>query len=372
MPKWNLEVSPDHDDEDETAVAAALGLALERFGMLPPDFRRRVDAAARVYAAHEKRDKPFLIEFSKRISLALNQLNGKDKQPCEYLTLLGSSGSGKSRMVRNALARSGLDDPIELTGRTLRPVIRIQGPRPFTTGQLAVSILKEVGMPTDTHLAANHAWQMVRNHLPLSKTALIIIDEAQHALWHKDPAFTIEVRDAIKILAEDKDWPVGFIFVGIPVFERFITTDNQVIGRNLTIRMPSLNVNSKGDEKYLHALLAKMMSAAELSMDDGGDEEFYRRLMCAGGQQLGRCQKLIRLAIEQALTGLRSTVVIEDFAEALRQRTGCDDDHNWFLASEYQVIPHWLKDAELESYVAADDILVIDDKRPKKKKVRAA
>ena len=256
--------------------------------MLPPDFRRRVDAAARVYAAHEKRDKPFLIEFSKRISLALNQLNGKDKQPCEYLTLLGSSGSGKSRMVRNALARSGLADPIELPGRTLRPVIRIQGPRPFNSGQLAVSILKELGMQTDTQLAGNHAWQILRNHLPLSKTALIIIDEAQHTLWHKDPALTIEVRDAIKNLAEDKDWPVGFIFVGIPVFERFITTDNQVIGRNLTIWMPSLNVNSKGDETYVRALLTEMMRSAELSMDDGGDEELGGRSKREGSRPAPR------------------------------------------------------------------------------------
>ncbi len=361
MPRWNLEVSPDQNEEDDDAVAAALGQALETLNVLPPDYSRRLNAATSVYLAHEKRDNPFLTEFSKRISAARDQVMGKSRQPFEYLSLLGSSGSGKSRMIRHCLDRSGLAEPIELTGRTLRPVIRINGPRPFTPGQLAISILKEVAMQTDTQLTANNAWQIVRNHLPRSKTALVIVDEAQHALRHKAPASTIEVRDAIKILAEDAHWPVGFIFVGIPVFERFLMTDNQAKGRNVIVRMPNLNPNRKQDQAFVRMLLTQMVSAAELSIDDGGDDEFCRRLICAGGKQFGRCQKLIRMAIEETLMARRPTVGVEDFAESLRKRTGCDDDHNSFLAARYETIPHWLNDPELETYVAANDILVNDD-----------
>ncbi|MBP0615759.1 ATP-binding protein [Jiella mangrovi] len=363
MPKWDLEITPEEALEDEAAVLAALDNALASLDALPQDYERRLAAAKGVYIGHAKRDGKFKKHFAKRLTAAKAQVGGKTKSAGEYLTVLGSSGSGKTTMTRRIMEKTGLFDPIELPGRTLRPAIRIQGPRPFTSGQLAISILRKVKMATDSKLDPNHTWQIVRNHLPRSRTALIVIDEAQHALRHSDPSHSKDVRDAIKILAEDDEWPVSFVFVGIPIFERFVVTDNEVKGRNTTFLMPDLKVGN--DDPFVEKLLAEMLTAGELSIGEMGDH-FTHRLIYAGGCQFGRCQKLIRIAIESALINRRDTIQVSDFAEALRERTGCDDDHNTFLAPRFELVRHWISDPELETYVAEDDILVNDDERGSK------
>ena len=79
-----------------------------------------------------------------------------------------------------------------------------------------------------------------------------------------------------------------------------------------------------------------MLHAGGLRFEQANDPEFLHRLIYAGGKQFGRCQKLIRLAIEDALASSRDDVKIEDFASALRRRTLCDSDPQqlfWLHAS---------------------------------------
>ena len=358
MPKWTAKAHLDEEYEDRSAVIDAFDRAIGDIGVLPADYDARMAAAEAVYLGHRKRDDPFKRQFSVRLRAARRQINDGELRPGQYFSLLGSSGAGKSTMMLRTLRASGITEPIELTGRTLRPAIYVHGPRPFTKGDFAVAILRQLGMVTDSSLQAKDAARIVENHLPRSKTNLIVVDEAQHVLRHNE-GHAKDVRDWIKILAGRPAWPVSFVFVGIPIFKRFLETDNQVKNRNTTFEIPALQLHI--DDAYVSALVQASLDAAKLTMEEASDEDFIHRVMFASGMHFGRCQNLVLLAISAALAESRSVVTIDDFANGLFEKTQCEEERNSFMAKRPEIISHWINDPELENYVAREDILYNED-----------
>ncbi|NDW05864.1 ATP-binding protein [Jiella pacifica] len=368
MARWNEERN--EDASAKRLVSDALGGISDRLSEYPDDYRERLAAAKNVYIGDTERDAPVREAFRDLVDNALSQVNGAAPGPGEYLTLTGASGAGKSRLVARMLEKTDALAPIELENRTLRPIIKFGAPQPFTSGQAAIAILRAIGLETDTKMESNYAWQLVQNHLPRSKTSLIIVDDAQHALRHTKAEDVMTIRDAFKAITQYDPWPVSFFFVGIPVFKRFVCTDNQFMRRNTFVEIPRLFAHR--DEALVRELVSAKLEAARLRKGFEDTEEFYARVIYAGGLEFGRCEKLVQLAIRDALRNGSRSLDVTHLADALRKATLVADDRNTFLTTleAAQVIPQWVEESD-EDFIAEDDILKAtikprDNRKPRK------
>ena len=96
------------------------------------------------------------------------------------LFVIGPSGSGKSYSLRHHLARiPGFQKGLNIHGEEVDPLLSIEAPKPCTTKDLAIAILKAFGIPARKRQTEGELFETVKTQLRERGILFLHIDEAQ-------------------------------------------------------------------------------------------------------------------------------------------------------------------------------------------------
>jgi len=308
---------------------------LERFAATLSDAdKRRVEILDRVHDTYlrTKRDDElrkqiqFLVEGSLRVRQG-RRIEGR------ALIVIGQSGAGKSWTVAHAVD----DRPeFEQVG-DFRPFVRLVAPRPCTLKQLGRELLRELGYALDRDLPEHIIWEKVRERLKALHVRFVWIDEMQHAMLGADVQ---KLRDTIKNVMQQNDWPVSFILSGLPTLVNFLMGDFQFQRRKRLIRLGDLHFPSGA--RIIRWIMTEIVEKrAEMKLaGDLASDEFVNRLCHAGCGRFGMLITLVRNALEEALSekGVVDAVALRHFAASYAVMTGCSSAENVFLAERWDQI----------------------------------
>jgi hypothetical protein len=324
-----------HDMNDDFLELPEDDRFAERFAATLTDAdKRRVEILDRVHDTYlrTRRDAElrkqiqFLVEGSLRLREG-RRIEGR------ALIVIGESGAGKSWTVAHAV-----DDRPEFkpTG-DFRPFVRFVAPRPCTLKQLGRELLRELGYAIERDLPEHITWEKVRERLKALRVRFVWIDEMQHAMTGTDVQ---KLRDTIKNVMQQNDWPVSFILSGLPTLVDFLMGDFQFQRRKRVIRLSDLEfpLHAQVIRWILENIVLKragMTLAAELTED-----EFVHRLCYAGCGRFGMIVTLVRNALEEALSEklAEGPVAIRHFATSYSALTGCEPAQNVFIAEQWEKI----------------------------------
>jgi hypothetical protein len=264
---------------------------------------------------------------------------GRKRFPAIGLCVTGPSGAGKSTILARCLA----DNPVfNVPGRHGHGsiLLKVKAPKPSTLKALAVDMLHRLGYPITKKVTAPEAWRLVRTRLRELGIMFVWIDEFQHVIDRKNPEDTREVRDTIKMLLEEQDWPIYVILSGLPhitvAIEDKLETDIQVIRRFRFQAMPNLDLADEKDGVF--EFIRRSVNTARLTLDFDIEDELINRLHHAALHRLGVFIELVVEAIEVALVAKRSTLSNVDFVAVYEQRTGSAPIMNPFIADDWHVL----------------------------------
>ncbi|TGS46245.1 MULTISPECIES: ATP-binding protein [unclassified Mesorhizobium] len=256
------------------------------------------------------------------------------------VSVLGESGAGKTRSLQRLFAsRRELAD-LEKGGSS----ITVIAPSPCTLKQLGNSFLAALGYELERDVRENVVWALVRQRLRDCRVRIVHIDELQHALKDGNAYELQKVRDTLKNIVQQKDWPVWLILSGLPMVAKFFQGDTQIKRRSRFVRFEPIEFPR--DARMIDKMIRQfVVDRAGLSVDRENDEAIAR-LIHASLNQLGTAIEFTQDAIEEALRSGDGAVRIGHFARAYAARAGCGPDANVFIARDWHRIdPRMILDA---------------------------
>ncbi|PTM99045.1 TniB protein [Mycoplana dimorpha] len=279
------------------------------------------------------------------------------------LAVTGKPGAGKTRSLERIfrLRASAWGAPCNHEGSQL---VSVKAPSPCTLRQLGHTLLKQLGYRVERDLRENVVWDMVRDRLKLCNVRYVHIDEIQHAVDTANVNEVQKVRDTLKGLLQQSDWPVWLILSGKPSFASFIENDTQLKRRSRFVHFGDLHLETDGQflAKAVRGIITKI---AKMELDAPLDQPFVARLIHAAGGQLGIAIEFVQDAIQEALQDQATAVSLAHFAQAYEARSGCTADRNVFTAEVWHHI-----DVSMALQDAHNDAHSADPAPMKEKKVR--
>jgi hypothetical protein len=293
--------------------------------------RSRAELLARIEDKYIKtgRDEKLLGELT---SLVDANIRSSDRRRPEgrMLVVTGEPGAGKTWAVERALANvPGLLGPL---------LISLNAPRPCTLKQLGRAILHALGYPLQRDLLEHLTWEKVRLQLKLRQVRFLWLDELHHVVSKNEEELK-KLRDTLKNVMQQPDWPVSIIVSGVPDAAAFLTGDRQVERRSRTLEFERLKFPQN------IGLLRKIVRGvvedhAGMRLDSLDSDEFLHRLCRATEGAFGSTIALTRLAVLEAFDRGETAglVRIRDFAKAYAAERGCEASQNIFLAKNWHEI----------------------------------
>jgi len=302
------------------------------------DVMRRV---LRAYAKHE-RDTELADEVEKLIKTSERAFFDADPATRvgrlgegRILAVIGQPGAGKTRALERVFhQREEFWKIADIEDRTL---ISVKAPSPCTLKQLGNSLLKALGYPTLRDLKENIVWQMVRERLQIHGIRYVHIDELQHAVEYVTDGELQKVRNTLKGLLQQSEWPVCLIFSGLPMLIPFIQGERQLKRRSRFVTFADMSLST--DRSDIHAMARGLIiGAAKLTASKLLNDAFYARLLHAAENQFGTMIEYVQDAIEDALDEGATEVTTDHFADVYEARSGCDPEFNVFTSAEWHKI----------------------------------
>lgn len=272
------------------------------------------------------------------------------------LVITGESGAGKSRRLMRTLRRHPALAGQDLAGPD-SPVVVVNVPSPCTLKLLGREVLSATGYPLERELLENLVWERVRRRLDRGNKLIVVFDEMQHITRKLDSSEIDKVSDTIKNLMNNLTWRVSIIVCGLPKVADFIHRDRQLERRAQFIHLAALTM--PGDNAVIAAMVTKLATVADLTVDTDIATNLAPRLIHAAGNQWGVAIALTHEAIQTALwpdylaldkrddeidvghpqqAGPDGTLTLSHFAEAYEDLLGCTDDENPFVSRDWTTI----------------------------------
>lgn len=302
-----------------------------------PEYRvDRLIAELRAKFVHHEAFEDLQVQFERHLRKRRAALSLGQEMEARCLAILGASGSGKTTAA-DRLLRDHPDIKQSREGEDVAEVIRLQVPSPTTLKFVGSTMLAALGYPLVRDQSANVIWDKVREFLQLRQTLFVHLDEAQHLYTNKGTSARNDVVNTLKILMNNKTWPVGLVLSGTPDLAAMIESDVQLLRRSDIIRLKPVTWTSHGDE--IGDLFNGFVQKAGLTSKDGlGQPDFLERLFHAGGNEFGTTLEIILCGIEEALYSDDTILKRAHYAEAFRRRTGCIPAFNPFIADDFLAI----------------------------------
>lgn len=244
------------------------------------------------------------------------------------LALLGEAGAGKSRALQYVFKRHEFKEP--RPGGLVAPLVSVAAPSPCTLRQLGNAVLDALGYHATRDLKENVVWDVIRQQVKVLGIRFLHIDELQHLFQVNDQNEIAKVRNTLKNLMQQRDWPLFLIVSGLPEVYRHLEEDEQIKRRTSFVRFESLG---ESEAHYLRQAIAVFGGQlAELDTRTLADVDIASRLLVAGSHQLGTCIEIIQDAVREACEKDSAQLLIEHFATVYATRSGCRPDDNPFIS----------------------------------------
>jgi hypothetical protein len=138
-----------------------------------------------------------------------------NRAPGKGIVIVGPSGAGKSRLLEESFRDHGAFPNFGIKG-TWCPLIAVTAPSPCTLGQIGIRVLDLMDYDLRREIRENNAWLRVRQQIREHSVLFLAIDDLQHVLHGYSPDEVQKVRDTLKDLMTNPEWPVQLILSGIP------------------------------------------------------------------------------------------------------------------------------------------------------------
>lgn len=263
------------------------------------------------------------------------------------LMVVGETGVGKTealkRLFRNREDLKAYDTDVG----TMLPLVSFEAPSPCTLGQFGRQFLNALQVPLTRQLHRHLVWEKVRRQLRNRRTLLVHVGEMQHVFESVDAEEIVTLTNTLKNTMQQEDWPVRFIFSGLPSLLDYKGEDAQIWWRCRVIRFQKLAFPDDVDAaRYIVHEIAHEKGGLDISALQG--DEFYARFIHAVRGAFGR---LAELTVDTAVDVLCSKndeagtkkLTVADFAQTYRALAGCDDSENVFLADRWEYIDPFQK-----------------------------
>lgn len=264
------------------------------------------------------------------------------------LFILGESGSGKSTVVEHTLVnRPELQPYTDVNGDRIRPLIAFDAPKPLTLRLFSRKLLEAAGYAFDTsRLREYEVFELAKNVLRERKVSIVFIDEAQHLLKGNDRKTIQNLADTIKSLLQIDGWPLHVVLAGVPTLAQFLEHEPQLRNRSMLVEIETMTFPAHQDRvrTVVEGIIqhhAEMKIAKDLRFDarhDGKDDQIVHKIIRASEGGFGTMIQLVRSACLIAHSENAGAVGIPHFVQAFAQMTGCDDNANIFISSDWATL----------------------------------
>ena len=164
----------------------------------------------------------------------------------------------------------------------------------------------------------------------------IAIDDLQHVLHGFSEEEIQKVRDTLKDLMTNPEWPVQLILSGIPEMLPFFRHDRQLRRRFRFMYLKKLTPHEHA--AFLDEAIQHYAQEVQLKLDIKPEEDIVARLLHAGQYEFGITLEIVAEAMEEALDRGGKTVTRTDFMNAYAARNLMPDDQNPFFAGAWHTI----------------------------------
>lgn len=325
-------------------------------------------ALSNVYV-ETSRDKDLQMELEVIISHILND-NVKEGYA---IMVVGPSGAGKTTLVNRCLDGTPELQPFVHYDNEVQYCLRVATPSACSVKELGRAILEASGYPLAKLPSEGDIWLTVRNRLPLKMHKIIFFDEFQHVLKGPKAKGAAHLTNQIKLLMQDRDWPVWLIFAGVPQINEFARRDEWLqmdrrirpiqiddlrdpVAPHLTQDVeppPSTSKPTAADQADQRSedddsndidntrdILEAMARSCGLRVGFPLTDQFIRRLMHGGIWRFGLTNQIVKLSIECALWDEHGDgqLKFEHFCDGYRRISNCKPRSNVFQAPDWERI----------------------------------
>lgn len=256
------------------------------------------------------------------------------------LFLLGGSGTGKSTALEHHFLHMPAFQPrMNEYGETVRPLLRLEAPKPCGTKDFAVAILDAIGVPAKAKQTEAQLYSTVKTQFRERGIIYLHVDEAQHLRRHSSSQAILDVQDRIKTLMQIADWPLHMIFSGVPDLADLLKGgDGQVKNRSHIVRFVPLSL--PGNRADIQRVLADIVEAkcGLVLPDELRTDDFLGRLCWANGGSFGEIVTAVQGACFLAMSRGKNTVDLRAFAFNYSRTSGCLPSDNIYTAARWSEI----------------------------------
>lgn len=351
------------DNSDPTAYLRAL---------LTTEERKRVEMIEKIKTTYFTSDRDRDLERLLRKLTENAQIrrdptrphSGSNRVEGRGVCIIGSSGAGKSTFIEETF-RSSPAFPNFRVPEKWSPLIGITAPGSGHLGAVALRCLYTLGHSIERDLREHQAWSKLLPELMLNNILFLWIDDINNMLAQTSEEEMQKVRNTLKDLMNNPEWPLQLIVSGIPEILPFFRQDRQFRRR---FRYLYLSKLAPADHAaFLLSSIEHLCETAKLKLDIKPDEDIAGRLLHAGVYEMGLCLEIIVEAVMEALDGNARRLTRLDFANSFADRFTLSDDQNPFLASGWHAI-------DVSRLYSKDDEQIDDTVTPvgRKRKARKA
>jgi hypothetical protein len=322
------------DNSDPTAYLRALQ---------DPEDRQRVDIIEKVKTTYftSDRDRDILRLLRRLIENAQIRRDpsrphsGANRVEGKGLCIIGPSGSGKSTLLEETF-RSHAAFPNFRIPEKWSPLIGITAPGSGNLGAIGVRALHTLGFSIERDLKEHQAWSKLLPELMLNNVLFFWIDDLNNMLTLTSEEEFQKVRNVLKDLMNNPDWPLQLIVSGIPEMLPFFRQDRQFRRRFRYLYLPKLA--SADHAAFLQTSIEHLCEVSKIKLDIKPDEDLIGRLLHAGAYEMGICIEIVVEAVMEALDNSSRRLKRVDFANSFADRFTLSDDQNPFVATGWHAI----------------------------------
>lgn len=260
-----------------------------------------------------------------------NRVEGKG------LCIVAPSAAGKSTLLEETLRSHAAFPNFRVPGKWC-PLVGITAPSPSTLAQIGIrilEILEYAGLARE--LRENRVWFSVREEFKLDRTLFLWIDDLNNALTLRSEEEKQKIRDTLKDLMNNPEWPMQLIVSGIPTLLPFFRKDTQLRRRFRFLYLGKLS--AKDHAEFLGGAIEHYCGLAKIKLAASDDENLAGRLLHAADYEMGRSLEIVGNAVEEALDRGSRKLEKVDFANAFADLCkSLPDDQNPFMAAAWHTI----------------------------------
>ncbi|MGU3465561.1 ATP-binding protein [Methylobacterium sp. C33D] len=329
-------LAPRFDREDEEAYFRTLQ------SRMPERSQRVIETLRRVRAVYVEcgRDAALRANFDRfleRFYAGRNEV----REEADIYILVGQSGAGKTKAVGRLLREHPGLQPVDTPYGTVTPYVSIKLKGYGLPRLVAARIIREAGYGQVNGSLQGEMFDGLNDALRAQRVFVVHVDEAQHLL-RKNAGVKEqqELANAIKGASVDPNWPIVFVFSGLPEIINLARKDEQVDKRGDYTVFTDVAMPDESD--LVEKIVCEMAGAAGLDVSGLVEGDFLERLAHAAHFRYGRICQLVLSAIHEALHRKTASLAIGHFAKAYERRTLAfgRPDKNPFITDAWRSLDH--------------------------------